>query len=270
MRRLTGFVLAAVLAATSCFAAPAKIATQEWVKQALAGIGVRVSTATVATNVTTSATTGAVVTNLTFTSPYTCAEVPQCRAISFTVSTAKTAYRQAMTPKTRSLLNLLFASVYADGEIDTTVYLTIESGYWTDAAGNIHLFLFDTGWTCELQEDVLPDPPTTPHTCEEFDSDCVCKRAASPNFAGDAEYRQYDDVDVQSSKYRCRRSSCGHEWCSRSLPASKRKQCPHNRPPNLPAYRQIHGLHAQSPASGCAPPSACRHTSSRAMAHQIP
>ena len=137
MRRLTGFVLAAVLAATSCFAAPAKIATQEWVKQALAGIGVRVSTATVATNVTTSATTGAVVTNLTFTSPYTCAEVPQCRAISFTVSTAKTAYRQAMTPKTRSLLNLLFASVYADGEIDTTVYLTIESGYWTDAAGNI-------------------------------------------------------------------------------------------------------------------------------------
>jgi hypothetical protein len=91
-------------------------------------------------------------------------------------------------------LNLLFASVYADGEVDTTVYMTISSGYWTDSAGHVHMFLFDSGWTVELQNDVLPDPPTTPHVCEEFNSDCVCKRAASPNFAGDAEYQRYADV----------------------------------------------------------------------------
>ena len=194
MRRFLTFAIASVLAAGG-FAAPAKIATQEWVKKALAGIGVRVSTSTVETNITASATGGAQ-TNIVFTSPYTCEEVPQCRSISFTVSPAKTAYRQAMTPQKRSLLDLLLLKAYADGQIDTTVYMTIQSGYWTDAAGNMHMFLFDGGWTVELQDDVLPDPPTGQHVCEEFDINCVCKNyGVSPSyFEKDPGYQQYADI----------------------------------------------------------------------------
>ena len=193
MKRALGFLAASALG-FSCFAAPAKIATQDWVKNALAAAGVRVSTAVVQTNITTSAT-GAVVTNLTFSSSYTCPEVPQCRAISFTVSTAKTSYRQAMTPKTRSLLNLLFASVYADGEMGTAIDMLINSGYWVDAGGNKHNFVFDGGWLVELNDYELPPMPSGTHACT-LGRDCVCEVAnkSQEDKMKDPEYQRYKDA----------------------------------------------------------------------------
>lgn len=193
MKRVLGFLAAAALG-FSCFAAPAKIATQDWVKNALAAAGVRVSTAVVQTNIATSVT-GAVVTNLTFSSAYTCPEVPQCRAIYFTVSTAKTSYRQAMTPKTRSLLNLLFASVYADGEIGTPIDMLINSGYWVDEGGKKHNFVFDGGWLVELNDYKLPPMPSGTHACA-LGSDCVCEVAkkSQADKMKDAEYQRYKDT----------------------------------------------------------------------------
>lgn len=193
MKRVLGFLSAAALG-FSCFAAPAKIATQDWVKNALAAAGVRVSAAVVETNVSISIT-GTVVTNLAFTSAYTCPEVPDCRSISFTVGPAQTAYRQSMTPKTRSLLDLLLLKAYADGEIDRTITMTILSGYWTDKAGRNHEFIFENGWVLELGVDNLPEMPSGAHQCV-LDTDCVCKYSemTEEDFAADAKYQEFEDI----------------------------------------------------------------------------
>lgn len=205
MRKVTCFAVAAMLAASSCFAAPAKVATQDWVKKALSAVGVRVSDTVVKTNVADSAT-GSVVTNLTFTSPYTCAEVPDCRAVSFTVSLPKMAYRQACAPKARNLWELLVLAAYADGDVGVTVDMAILSGSWTDKSGAEHNFVFEGGWVVELrgEENLLPSKPTGTHKCTTIDTDCICVQSAKTESELQSEAEgKYKDVNVAEfySKY---------------------------------------------------------------------
>ena len=90
------------------------------------------------------------------------------------LGTVTTSIAYEKSSKTRSLLNLLFASVYADGEIGTVIDMEIKSGYWVDDAGNPHEFNFEGGG--DLNDYELPPMPSGSHSCTLGD-DCICEVA---------------------------------------------------------------------------------------------
>lgn len=196
MKRLfTALCACAVLC--GAMAADTKVATREWVRKQLAAKGIRVSLATVSTNLVAGAN-GSVTTNIVVSSPWTCAELPDCTGISFTLSPGRIVYRRVQAARP-TLLNLLAPMLYAaDGVPSQTITATVRSGYWEDRFGNSHPFnLGDDGWVLESNTD-LPDVPDATHTCE-LDSDCNCVGYGLS--ADDIEVPDtYSDITADESK----------------------------------------------------------------------
>lgn len=185
------FGLASVL---SCLGAPTKVATQTWVQKVLAESGIRVSTATVQTNVTATGD-GAVQTNITVESAYICPEVTDCTAISFTMSLPSLAYRQVTTQIRRNLWDILIMRTFADGQAGKTVVMVIQSGYWIDKVGNHHAFNLGGGWELELRADKMPSIPFSTHVCT-LSEDCNCQNMGLTG--ADIETPEdYDDITAR-------------------------------------------------------------------------
>lgn len=151
MRRLSAFVTSAALALSA--AADVRIATRDWVVSSLRAQGVRISTATAATN-------GAAV---TYSCAFSDANLPECASVAFTVSSARLSSAAGAARAMRR-------TVADAGELA----LTLHSGAWIDRKGKAHSFTLPEGGielTCRAS---LPEMPPASHECTEFGSDCVC------------------------------------------------------------------------------------------------
>ena len=144
-----------------------KIATREWVAKQFAASGIRISLATVTTNVVTQG--GETTTNLTFTSPFQTADNTNCVAVSLTFS-QPAPVRTAATALRTSLRSLFAAYAAAD---DLEIRMTLRSGTWYDRRGRPTDFVISGGKTFTMPDYKMPEPPPAAHTCE-FDANCFC------------------------------------------------------------------------------------------------
>ena len=168
------FATCALALALGASAANAKIATREWVYKQLKAGGVKVSTATVATNIVVESG-GTVRTNYTVSSSFACSALPKCESITFVVSTGTITNRTVALARP-SLLDLFISRAFADILPAETITATVRSGFWTDEDGDNHNFNLGDGLRLESSEE-LPAVPDATHTCE-IGTDCNCKGAS--------------------------------------------------------------------------------------------
>lgn len=168
------FATCALALALGASAANAKIATREWVYKQLKAGGVKVSTATVATNIVVESG-GTVRTNYTVSSAFACSALPGCESITFVVSTGAITNRTVALARP-SFLDLFISRAFADILPAETITATVRSGYWTDEDGDNHSFNLGDGLRLESSEE-LPAVPDATHTCE-IGTDCNCKGAS--------------------------------------------------------------------------------------------
>ena len=165
MKNTKVILCAAMLALVGCVPCYAdaitgktKVATQEWVRRALAANGIRVSSATVTTNITTEG--GATVTNYVFTSPFHSEDATNIVAISLTFSAPS---RGSATPTRGARL------LRAGGGGAEPIRITLKRGELLDGSGGG--FLFDDQWDMEWTD--FPEAPPDSHVCE-LDGQCNC------------------------------------------------------------------------------------------------
>lgn len=194
----------AALAAICAHGAPddSAVANRKWVRSLLRDtLGVRISAATVSTNVTPpSVPGGAAVTNITVSSPYSCPEVPDCVAVSFVMSPARRLHAAQSARAVRpSWLDLIFLSAVADGAVRQTIRMTVHSGMWTDKYGKANRFDLGGGLELDSRQE-LPEMPPSAHVCA-LDADCNCMdegnefdpQTKTVNFDIPDEYAELDD-----------------------------------------------------------------------------
>ena len=153
------------LAAALALHAPAdtvKFATREWVIKQFAAYGIRISTATVSTNIP-----AAVATNIpegtnakVYTSAYHDDEYPELQAISFVIGVSTNA------PTRRLLMR---------GRSSTPPPIITITLYGGNVLANDVYFPFDDVFTFDFQIE-LPSMPDPTHECEpDPANNCICK-----------------------------------------------------------------------------------------------
>lgn len=166
------FLLALVLASAAALshAAPATVATRSWVQKALEKAGVKISTATVTTS------NGYTIAS----SPYTCAEVPAMRSVTFVAAPAVLKQKAVIQAKRSFFLQLIAPTAFAAESEDGSEYyisVTIPSGFWVDNAGNQVEFDFGEGGITITLDEALPGKKTAEdytHECPSLDENCNC------------------------------------------------------------------------------------------------
>ncbi len=193
MKNAKVFLCAAMLALVGCapcyadaITGKTKVATQEWVRRVLAGASIRVSSATVATNVTTEG--GVTVTNLVFTSPFSSEDAPGITGISLTFSEPTLTPGGGAQPTRGPRLR-------AGGASPPSITVRLKSGMFLDGSGGG--FLFADQW--EMTWTDFPEAPPDSHVCQ-LGADCNCVESrnteASVRETMPAEYRTLTDEEL--------------------------------------------------------------------------
>lgn len=175
MRRLAFAALAALSLCTGARAASGleRVATRAWVLRQIQGIGGGGRTLNVSVASNENAT-------VSYSSPWTCAEITNAVAIRLTFAPSRIVMRQrtaTVAPRRFSVFSLIFPSALADGATsgaDNALRIVLKSGEWIDNVGNSHPFNLGADGLELTLDDPMPEIPKSKHECDFPPMDCTC------------------------------------------------------------------------------------------------